>query len=437
PASPLARATAAASAAAADEDSTPEDRTSLSAPARRLYDLGRPRLLQVRTLLRDQDSQSSVGSGSLVGPGGLILTNWHVVSEAALEPQRYRLSYQMADGGDGALQLVAFDVVHDLALVRMARPPADIASRGSFGFRAAGAGAPAQGERIYSLGNPLDVGFAVVEGTYNGLVERSFLPQILFSGALSPGMSGGPVLDDQGRVVGVNDATRLDGQQVSFLVPAEFAQALIARGANGKPITGSVDAELARQLLGHQQALTARFIALPWRHIKHAHYDVPVPREDFMRCWGTSNPREDKGLQFERSDCQMDNAIFVSESLRTGYLSVRHEVYDGSSLGPLRFAQEYSASFQNETMGGRSHDLTAPQCKEDFVESGGLPMRTVMCLRAYRRLPGLFDVAVLTTSVDAKTEGVQGRFDAHGVSFRNAQLLASHYLQGFAWKRSP
>ena len=70
-------------------------------------------------------------------------------------------------------------------------------------------------------------------------------------------------------------------------------------------------------------------------------------------------------------------------------------------------------------------------------ESGGLPMRTVMCLRAYRRLPGLFDVAVLTTSVDAATEGVQGRFDAHGVSFANAMLLASHYLQGFAWKRSP
>ena len=57
--------------------------------------------------------------------------------------------------------------------------------------------------------------------------------------------------------------------------------------------------------------------------------------------------------------------------------------------------------------------------------------------RAYRRLPGLYDVAVLTTSVDAKTEGVQGRFDARGVSFANALLLASHYLQGFAWKRSP
>jgi len=432
PAAPGGPGAASQASAAAEQDDAP----NMSASARHIYDLARPRLLQVRTLLRDQDSQASVGSGSLVGPGGLILTNYHVVSQVAMEPQRYRLSFQTADGESGALQLIAFDVVHDLALVRMTTPLPSVSGRGSFEFRPA-ATPLQQGERIFSLGNPLDVGFAVVEGTYNGLVERSFLPQILFSGSLNPGMSGGPVLDDKGRVVGVNVATRRDGQQIAFLVPAEFAQALIARGASAKPITGNVEAELARQLLQHQEALTKRFVALPWREIKHAHYTLPVPQEEFMRCWGSSTPVEAKGLQFERSDCQMDTAIFVSEILRTGDLSVRHEVYDGSKLGALRFAQEYSQSFQNESMGRRTHDLTAPRCKEDFVESGNLPMRTVMCLRAYRRLPGLYDVAVLTTSVDAKTEGVQGRFDAHGVSFANALLLANHYLQGFAWKRSP
>jgi len=435
PGSPLAKPPAdAASAAGPDEEH--DDSANLSASARRIYDVGRPRLLQVRTLLRDQDSQASVGSGSLVGPNGLILTNYHVVSQVALEPQRYRLNFQTVDGVSGALQLIAFDVVHDLALVRMAKPPAAVANRGTFDFRPQ-ATPPAQGERIFSLGNPLDIGFEVIEGTYNGLVERSFLPQILFSGALNPGMSGGPVLDDKGRIVGVNVATRRDGQNISFLVPAEFAQALIARGANAKPITASVEPEMARQLLVHQQALTTRFAALPWRETKHAHYSVPVPQEDFMRCWGSSNPAESKGLSFERSDCQMDTAIYINERLRTGDIAVRHEVYDGGKLGALRFAQEAGMSFRNENMGRRTHDLTAPKCQEDFVESGGLPMRTVLCLQAYRRLPGLYDVAVLSQSVDAKAEGVQGRFDARGVSFQNALLLARHYLQGFAWKRSP
>ena len=434
PDSPLVKPPTAASAAGQEEER--DDSANLSASARRLYDFGRPRLLQVRTLLRDQDSQASVGSGSLVGPDGLILTNYHVVSQVALEPQRYRLSFQMVDGSKGALQLIAFDVVHDLALVRMVQPLADVASRGLLEFRPQ-ATPLLQGERIFSLGNPLDVGFAVVEGNYNGLVERSFLPQILFSGSLNPGMSGGPVLDDKGRIVGVNVATRRDGQQISFLVPAEFAQALIARGAHAKPITGPVEAEMARQLLAHQQALTARFVALPWRETKHAHYSVPVPQEDFMRCWGSSSPAESKGLSFERSDCQMDTAIFINERLRTGDIAVRHEVYDGGKLGALRFAQEAGMSFRNENMGRRTHDLTAPKCQEDFVESDGLPMRSVLCLQAYRHLPGLYNVAVLSQSVDAKTEGVQGRFDARGVSFQNAMLLARHYLQGFAWKRSP
>ena len=432
PASPVTQPAASAVESATDA----EDRGNLSASARRIYDIGRPRLLQVRTLLRDQDSQASVGSGSLVGDNGLILTNYHVVSQVALEPQRYRLNFQTVDGASGALQLIAFDVVHDLALVRMVKPPADLAARGTFEFRPAATPLP-QGERIFSLGNPLDVGFVVVEGTYNGLVERSFLPQILFSGSLNPGMSGGPVLDDKGHIVGVNVATRRDGQQISFLVPAQFAQELIARGASAKPITGSVEAEMARQLLAHQQALASRFIGLPWRETKHAHYSVPVPQEDFMRCWGSSNPSESKGLSFERSDCQMDTAIFINEQLRTGDLSVRHEVYDGSKLGALRYAQEAGMSFRNEGMGRRTHDLTAPKCQEDFVENQGLAMRTVMCLRAYRHLPGLYDVAVLSQSVDARTEGVQGRFDARGVSFQNAMLLANHYLKGFAWKRSP
>jgi serine protease Do len=431
-----ASAAAAAGSEAADAGNTEDDTRNMSASARRIYDIGRPRLLQVRTLLRDQDSQASVGSGSLIGANGLILTNYHVVSQVALEPQRYRLSFQTVDGVSGALQLVAFDVVHDLALVRMSTPSAAVGARGLFEFRPATAPL-AQGERIFSLGNPLDVGFAVVEGTYNGLVERSFLPHILFSGSLNPGMSGGPVLDDKGQIVGVNVATRRDGQQISFLVPAQFAQALIARGATAKPITGNVEAEMARQLLAHQASLTTRFMALPWHQIKHAHYELPVPQEDFMRCWGSSSPVQAKGLRFERSDCEMESAIYINEALRTGDLTVRHEVYDGSRLGALRFAHAYGQSFRNESMGRRTRDLTAPKCQEDFVESAGLPMRSVMCLRAYRRLPGLYDVAVLTTSVDAKTEGIQGRFDARGVSFANAMLLARHYLQGFAWKRSP
>ena len=275
----------------------------------------------------------------------------------------------------------------------------------------------------------------MLEGNYNGLAERSFYPQIFFAGALNPGMSGGPALDGEGRVMGVNVATRRDGQMVSFLVPAQFAIELLERGRNAPPITTDVYPELTRQLFTHQALLTQKFIAQQWRSAGHARYRIPVPQEDFMRCWGSSSPAETKGLEFQRSDCQMDNAVFVSGRLQTGHLTVRHEAYDGSKLGVLRFSRAYSASFRNEFFGGGA-STTAPQCKERFVDRDGLPLRAVVCLSAYRKLKGLYDVSVLVATVDASKEGVQGRLDARGFDFDNALRLTDHYLQGFAWNGS-
>lgn len=405
-----------------------------SAGGQRVYDSARQRLVQVRTLLRQQDSQSSVGSGFLVSEQGHFITNYHVVSTMALQPQRYRLVYSTDDGQRGALQLLAVDVVNDLALLK-AVDPAPLAARGVMAFRP-----PDQplgrGERIFSLGNPLDVGFAVVEGAFNGLVERSFVPTIFFGGSLSSGMSGGPAVDGRGRVIGINVASRRDGEQVSFLVPAAPAQALFEAHRNDPAVTQPMHGEIARQLLVHQQKLTDAFIALPWREAGHARYAIPVPQEDFMRCWGSSTPPGSRGLEFERSDCAMDSRIYIDGSLLTGHFSVRHEAYDGRSLGALRFAERYSSSFQNEGFGLKTRQLTAPACREAEVRQApdALPLRSVMCLRAYRKLPGLYDMSVLAATLDGRTVGAQGRFDAHGVSWDNALRLADHYLKGFAWQ---
>jgi len=408
------------------------DAPTPSPSARRAFESARSRLLQVRTLLQGQDSQASVGSGFVVSPDGLAVTNYHVVSQAALDPKRFRLVYASADGEQGGLHLLAFDALHDLALVRLSRP-AGARPLPALAFRLQGA-AIEKGERIYSIGNPLDVGFAVTEGTYNGLVERSFYPSIFFGGALSPGMSGGPALDEQGRVVGINVATRLDGQLVSFLVPARHAEELLARGRSAQPLQRPVYPELVRQLLVHQDLLTSRFTAQPWRAGGSARYAIPVPQETFMRCWGHTTPAESKGMQFERSDCVMDNAIFVSGSLRTGSLSVQHEEYDGRRLGALRFAKQYSASFRNEAFGESDKTRTAPQCQERDVDRGGLPLHAVLCLRAYRKLSGLYDLSVLVATLDQTQGGAQGRMDVRGVSFENALKLADFYLQGFGWK---
>ena len=69
----------------------------------------------------------------------------------------------------------------------------------------------------------------------------------------------------------------------------------------------------------------------------------------------------------------------------------------------------------------------------EVVDRDGLPLRAVVCMRAYKKLPQLYDVAVLVATLDQSQSGVQGRFDAQGVSFANAQRLARHYLDAFRW----
>ncbi|MBC7481099.1 MAG: trypsin-like peptidase domain-containing protein [Rhizobacter sp.] len=422
----------------------------LSLSARKVYEQARSQLVQIRTVLKGRASQTSVGSGFVVSREGHIVTNFHVVAEAALKPERHDLVYVTADGREAPLVILQLDVLHDLALLKAADGAAVTGATGTISntgnatttprsfdalaFRPE-ARALAQGERIYSLGNPLDVGFAVTEGTYNGLVKRSFYPQIFFGGALSGGMSGGPALDQEGQVIGINVARRVDGEQVSFLVPASFATALLARGRDATPIKAAAYGIVTDQLMLHQAALTERFVQQGWKTATHPRYKVPVPTDTFMRCWGSSEPSRNGGLDLERSNCVMDTRIFVGD-YTTGAISVRHESYDGSKLGTLRFAARYSASFRNEGFTRlRAEHQTKPQCHEDFVDRDGLALRAVVCLRAYKKLPELYDLSVLVATLDQPRAGVQGRFDVQGLSFANAQKLARHYLGAYAWAR--
>src|SRR4051812_49001983 len=93
---PAAEAPSAASAAA-----VPAAPVSLS--ARKVYEQARSQLVQIRTVLKGRASQTSVGSGFLVSAQGHIITNFHVVSEAALKPDRHDLVYVTADGREAPL----------------------------------------------------------------------------------------------------------------------------------------------------------------------------------------------------------------------------------------------------------------------------------------------------------------------------------------------
>ena len=89
----------------------------VSLSARKVYEQARSQLVQIRTVLKGQASQTSVGSGFMVSAQGHMITNFHVVAEAALQPERHDLVSVTADGREAPVKILMLDVLHDLALL--------------------------------------------------------------------------------------------------------------------------------------------------------------------------------------------------------------------------------------------------------------------------------------------------------------------------------
>jgi serine protease Do len=413
------------SAAAATADTAPLPPPSSA--AQHLYAAAKNDILQVRSLLKSGRTQSSVGSGFLIGTSNLVVTNYHVVSQFALDPDTYVGEWVDTSGQRGNVELLAVDVLHDLAVLRVSR-------NGTGFFKMPEQLARlTQGQYLYSMGNPLDLGFAISEGAYNGVIARSFYDQLMFTGPINSGMSGGPSVTVDGSVAGVNVSKRLDGELVSFLVPARYAQELLKKVEEQKKAPADFTSVVAAQLLTHQRAMVDQLLSSPLSLKPMGPYQVPVRESEQMRCWGRSNVKADKPFTVDDASCAMESAIFVSGSLQTGQLSIRHQFLRGTSLDKLRFAQLASASFKNEHFGSNKDTrMTGPNCTEDFVKNKNLPLRAVLCVRAYRKFAGLYDFALLTATTDQGLMSLQSRLDARGVSYENGLRLSRVFIDSLS-----
>ena len=401
--------------------------------AETVYASAPPRLIQIRTLVADAGRQTSTGSGFLVSADGLAITNYHVVSDAALEPKTYRLEYTGADGTQGGVTLLAVDLPNDLALVRVDKQNAPFFS---FDKAALDSSLP-KGERLYSLGNPLDLGFTIIEGTYNGLVEHSYNDHIHFTGALNPGMSGGPAVNTQGQVVGVNVATRRGGQLISFLVPARFAAALLARGQDAKPASSDLRKDVIAQLANWRGALYKSLADEGFRDRVFGSYQAPETRADWFECWASTNasaspkPR----ASINSTSCKADASVFVASDLNTGTVEVNHSYAKSIDLNQFQFATVLTQLAQPRlTMGGSFRKWYTPQhCQPDFVgvtpAADHPPLRVLWCAQGYREFEGLYDVVLVAVTQDRADDALVSRLNLQAIAYDDALRLGKSFLE--------
>jgi S1-C subfamily serine protease len=400
-----------------------------AAPA--IYSTAPPRLLQIRTLVADAGRQTSIGSGFLVSADGLAITNYHVVSQVALEPKTYRLEYAAADGSHGDVSLLAVDLPNDLAIIKLAKTDAPF-----FAFdEAAIADRLPKGERLFSMGNPLDLGFTISEGTYNGLVGHSYNDRIHFTGALNPGMSGGPTVTAEGRVVGVNVATQRGGQLVSFLVPARFAADLLRRvGEHDTP--PDLRIEIARQLAAWKSGLYKSLSDDGFRSTLVGSYRAPEPAAPWFDCWASTNvddtpkPR----ANIHSTNCRSDTGLFVAADLTTGAIQLSHSYVSSAELNPFQLAAVLTRMSQPRLVGGGPFRkwYTPERCHEDFVGSTTMPdnppLRVIWCAQAYREFDALYDVALIAVTQDHGSEALISRLSLQAVGYDEAMALGRRFL---------
>jgi S1-C subfamily serine protease len=163
-----------------------------------------------------QRLESSLGSGVILRPEGIVVTNAHVIENAV------EVRVALADRREYDAEVLLLDRPSDLAVLRLrgARDLPSLPIRGQEGLEV--------GDLVLAIGNPFGVGQTVTSGIVSALARSAGRIGGYFiqtDAAINPGNSGGALVDMQGRLVGVNTAilSRSGGSiGIGFAIPGEL-----------------------------------------------------------------------------------------------------------------------------------------------------------------------------------------------------------------------
>ncbi len=389
------------------------------------------RILKIQLIETSSNAKSTIGTGFFISADGLMMTNYHVISERIHEPDDYRVEIVDQDGSAHTVEVIAVDVVHDLAVLRTGRSTPRHFTLGSVPLR--------QGDRLYSLGHPNDLGLSIVEGTYNGNLKHTLYPKIHFTGSINSGMSGGPTITGDGRVAGVN--VRTMGNQRSFLVPEKEATALLAKvqASDFVPAAEPLK-EIAAQLTAYQEEYLKDLLVGETKTVDFGPFRVISEPATVFRCWGgadKSDDRADEEPMYEElwHQCATDDDVFIAGDQSSGVVRVSHVALSSTRLNGSRFAALYANRFANDnTPSGDEKHVTVWKCVTRNVAAKNLPVRSVLCLRGLKKLDGLYDAVLKVAVLGKGDQGLISTLTLSGASFENIQRLTSGFLERIAWR---
>lgn len=176
--------------------------------------------------------QSSLGSGVIVAPDGIVVTNTHVVKLGS----RAEIKVVLADKREYDARILSADEKTDIAILKLenAENLSSLDFEDSDGLEV--------GDMVLAIGNPFGVGQTVTQGIVSALA-RSEIGQsdaqvfIQTDAAINPGNSGGALVDMNGRLVGINTAifTKSGGSHgIGFAIPSNLVRVIVDSAISGK-----------------------------------------------------------------------------------------------------------------------------------------------------------------------------------------------------------
>ena len=180
---------------------------------------------------REPHEARGLGSGFIINPNGHIVTNQHVVEDAA------EVTVKLADGRELPATVIGRDAKTDLALLKV-----DATGLPTIAF---GDSSRLQvGEPVMAIGNPFGleqtVTTGIVSATGRVIGAGPYDDFIQTDASINPGNSGGPLLNGQGQVVGINTAifSRSGGSEgIGFAIPVNLAKSVLTQLAEGGTVT--------------------------------------------------------------------------------------------------------------------------------------------------------------------------------------------------------
>jgi S1-C subfamily serine protease len=206
---------------------TEEERNTIS-----VYKKAAPGVVNITSTVLERDfffglvPREGAGSGAVIDSKGYILTNNHVIKDAR------RIEVTLADGSKWPGRLVGTDPDNDLAVIRIEAPaeklkPIPLGSSSDLQV----------GQKVLAIGNPFGLGETLTTGIISSLgrsirSDSGFLMEDLIQtdAAINPGNSGGPLLDSEGRIIGINTAIfSPSGGSVGigFAIPVDAARRIL------------------------------------------------------------------------------------------------------------------------------------------------------------------------------------------------------------------